>query len=125
MTKMVHRPAPSHDAGDSRGEAKASTTEARLVEKLCLRNHKDQVWDVCFSNDGTRLASSGADKTTVIYQLDSFEVVHVLSGHSGGIANASWSPDDSKIVTCSQDNTARVWDTTACSPFPTFLGSRI
>lgn len=103
MTKSVHRPAPSSGAV-------LHKAKPRLTEKCSLQHHKDEVWDVCFSHDGSRLASSGADGSTIIYEVDSFKVLNVLTGHSAGIGAASWSPDDSKIVTCSQDSTARVWD---------------
>ena len=114
MTKTVRKPAADSSASDAKVEAK----QARLVEKFCLKYHQDEVWDVCFSNDGTRLASSGADKTTIIYEVDKFTVLHILRRHSAGIGSASWSPDDSKIVTCSQDDTAHVWDTAVSPKFP-------
>ena len=34
----------------------------------------------------------------------------VLRGHADAVSFAAWSPDDSTVVTCSGDNTARVWD---------------
>jgi WD40 repeat protein len=115
MTKTVRKTAPESGAVT----AKVETKQVQLAEKFCLKHHKDEVWDVCFSNDGTKLASSGADKTTIIYQVDDdFKVLHILSGHSGGIGSSSWSPDDTKLVTCCQDNTARMWDTAVSSSFP-------
>jgi WD40 repeat protein/tRNA A-37 threonylcarbamoyl transferase component Bud32 len=33
-----------------------------------------------------------------------------LKGHTGAVRSASFSPDGSRIVTASQDNTAKVWD---------------
>ena len=102
MTKLAHR------------QARAATAPKKTIELTqihSLKHHTDEVWDVCFSHDATRLASSGADKTTIIYSVETFQVLHKLCGHSGGIGCASWSPDDSKIVTCSQDYTAMVWDT--------------
>jgi len=34
----------------------------------------------------------------------------VLRGHTGGVLYASYSPDGTKIVTASEDDTARIWD---------------
>ena len=34
----------------------------------------------------------------------------VLTGHDGPISSAAFSPDGTRIVTASNDNTARVWD---------------
>ena len=111
MTKTVRKTAPASDAVGSKVPAK----QAQLNEKLFIKLHKDEVWDVCFSNDGTRLASSGADNTTLIYNVDNFAVLYILEGHSKGIGSLAWSPDDSRMVTCSQDYTARVWDTSVSS----------
>ena len=33
-----------------------------------------------------------------------------LKGHTNGVRGAAFSPDGSHVVTASQDNTARVWD---------------
>jgi WD40 repeat protein len=33
-----------------------------------------------------------------------------LKGHTGPVTSASFSPDGSRIVTASWDNTAKVWD---------------
>jgi len=38
------------------------------------------------------------------------EQVSELKGHSGGVRSVSFSPDGSKIVSGSDDNTIRVWD---------------
>lgn len=80
-----------------------------------LKKHNGQVWQVKFSNDGSRLASCGGDGTVVIWQVGSFEVLLVLSNHEDGVGSFSWSPDDSMIVTCSQDRKARLWDSNVSS----------
>jgi WD40 repeat protein len=35
----------------------------------------------------------------------------VLTGHAHRVVTATYSPDGKRIVTASEDNTARVWDT--------------
>ena len=78
---------------------------------LELDKHTGEVWQVQFSHDGLRLASCGSDRSAVIYDVGSFEVLHVLSEHEDGVCSLAWSPDDSMIVTCSQDKRARLWNT--------------
>lgn len=74
----------------------------------------DEVWHCGFSHDGSKLVTAGQDRNVLIYDTNTFTVIHRLVGHTEGVAFASWSPDDSKIITCSQDTTARVWNAEVC-----------
>ncbi len=61
------------------------------------------------------LAASGSDSVVVIYDTSSsafrsFGVRNFLRGHGLGIVHVSWSPDDSRLITCSQDHLAKVWN---------------
>ncbi|OTA94806.1 hypothetical protein M434DRAFT_20608 [Hypoxylon sp. CO27-5] len=83
---------------------------------LELDEHEDQVWQVVFSHDGTKLASCGQGKQVIIWDVPSFEPLHILKDHDDGVGNVAWSWDDSMLVTCCQDRYARLWDvkTGAC-----------
>lgn len=77
-----------------------------------LDKHAGEVWQVRFSNDGTRLASCGLDKNVFIWRVPSFDVLHRLEAHDGGeVCNLAWSPDDTMIVTCGRDRYAKIWNT--------------
>ena len=80
-----------------------------------------EVWFLEFSHYGSRLATSGQDRAIIIYDALTFKELHSLNGHGAHIAYVAWSPDDSKLISCSQDKTARVWDTDVRRPFPTFF----
>lgn len=69
-----------------------------------------EIWQVVFSHDGSRLASSGSDGSVIIYEVGSFEVVHTLAEHESGVCSISWSPDDLLLVTGSTDKQARLWN---------------
>ena len=75
-----------------------------------LEDHSGEVWFVKFSHDGTRLASAGQDGTVIIYEVPSFEIHCTLAAHEDGVGAIAWSPDDSMIVTSSQDKRARLWN---------------
>jgi WD repeat-containing protein 26 len=77
---------------------------------LELSQHKDEVWYLEFSHDGTKLATTGADNNVIIYNTATFVVQHRLTDHGRSVVYATWSPDDSKLITCSLDNKARMWD---------------
>lgn len=79
-----------------------------------LRNHKDEVWYLKFSNNGNMLASASKDETVVIYDTttNNYRALHYLRDHNSGIAHVAWSPDDTKLITCSaaQECQAKIWD---------------
>ena len=77
---------------------------------LELDKHSGEVWQLQFSHDGSRLATCGGDGTAIIYEVGSFEVLHILADHEEGVCSLAWSPDDSLIVTCSRDKRARLWN---------------
>jgi WD40 repeat protein len=76
-----------------------------------LEKHTGEVWQIRFSHDGSRLATCGSDGSAIIYEVRSFEAIHILTDHEGGVCSLAWSPDDSMLVTCSQDKRARLWNT--------------
>lgn len=82
-----------------------------LCTVLELSESVGEVWCIEFSHDGTMLAASGEDPTVIIYDTKDFRVRHKLADHNGFVAYVAWSPDDTKLITCSHDNIARVWDT--------------
>lgn len=75
-----------------------------------LDKHTGEVWQVQFSHDGSRLASTGMDGSVIIYEVGSFEVIRSLPTNDSGVCSLAWSPDDSMIVTCCQDKRARLWN---------------
>ncbi|KAF2021181.1 glycoside hydrolase family 1 protein [Aaosphaeria arxii CBS 175.79] len=78
-----------------------------------LRHHKDEVWYLKYSHDGTKLASASKDNTLVIYETVTYKPILFLTEHQAGVTHLAWSPDDSKIISCcAQDEcSARIWDT--------------
>lgn len=76
-----------------------------------LKDHDDEVWYLEFSHDGNYLASSSADKTVIIWNVnDNFAVKSRLRGHEKGVVLVNWSPDDSMVLSSSQDNLAILWN---------------
>jgi WD repeat-containing protein 26 len=82
-----------------------------------LDKHTGEVWQVKFSNDGTRLATCGGDGTAIIYDVGTWEVLQTLAAHESGVCSLAWSPDDSMIVTCGRDKFATLWNANVRSNF--------
>ena len=75
-----------------------------------LSGVRGEIWQVRYSHDGTKLAASGSDERVMVWDSETWEVILELPDHKSGVGNFAWSPDDSVIVTCSQDRQARIWD---------------
>ncbi|KAK3365871.1 WD domain-containing protein [Lasiosphaeria ovina] len=81
-----------------------------LVE--LVNQDQQEVWQVRFSNNGSRLASCGMDQNVYIYAVPSFEVLHRIVAHEGSdVCNIAWSPDDKTLITCGKDRYAKIWNT--------------
>jgi WD repeat-containing protein 1 (actin-interacting protein 1) len=87
-------------------------------EKSDKKSHKGSYINcIRFSPDGSKYCSVGSDKKVVIYNTEDGAVLKTLAGkapmfkkgHKGGVYGCSW-VDDSNILTCSADKTARVWN---------------
>ena len=63
------------------------------------------------------LASASKDKTAIIWQVQRQEQRLVkkltLTGHTESIAYLAWSPDDTMLATCGNDNSLRVWSSSS------------
>ena len=81
------------------------------LQSILHLSQNAEIWYLAFSHDGSRLATSGQDKVITIYDAFTFKELYTLSGHRAYVAFFAWSPDDSKLVSCSHDRTARIWDT--------------
>jgi serine/threonine protein kinase len=62
-----------------------------------------------WSHHSVRIAAGGNDATTHIFDANTGNLLKTLPTVS--IFGASWSPDDSRLVTADADKTARVWST--------------
>ncbi|KAG6816851.1 hypothetical protein H0H87_002337 [Tephrocybe sp. NHM501043] len=82
-----------------------------------LQGHKDFVSSVSFSPDSRLLVSGSADKTAIVWDVQSSHMVTSLKGHSRELNSVMYSPDGRYIASASADFTTRVWD--ALTYFPT------
>jgi WD40 repeat protein len=84
--------------------------DAQTGQELFTFGHTDQVLHAAWSSDGTRIVTTGRDKTAKMWDADTGTELLTLSGHTGWVEHAAWNPDDTRIVTASADKTAKVWD---------------
>jgi WD40 repeat protein len=91
------------DAADGRPRARLPGSGRRLG---CLR----------FSNDGARFVTTSATPDSVwtvhVWEVATGRPLLALRGHCGAVSHAAFSRDDRRLVSASDDLTARVWDAT-------------
>jgi WD40 repeat protein len=87
-----------------------------------LPAHPDSaVVDLAFSPDGTRLATGAFSGMTKVWRISErsdtgetgtvgLEELFTLIGHTTGVYGVAFSPDDTRLVTASEDGAANVWD---------------
>ena len=72
---------------------------------------KATVTDLNFSTDGTTLATTDYEAVNLWNITDGVNIATFL-GHSGWVNSASFSPDNSSLISGGDDGTLRLWDVT-------------
>ncbi len=87
-----------------------------------------RVWEV---TSGKLLATLAAghedgmehyDKTTIWREIASLKVIATIAGHKGFVAHAAFSPEGQRVVTISDDNTAKLWEAASGKLLATLAG---
>jgi WD40 repeat protein len=90
------------------------------LKSLSLR-HAGAITSVTFSNDERFIATSSADRSARIWNVDTGEPIGLPLEHRAQVTFAAISPCNRYVATCSADNTARVWTTHAGEPVTPWL----
>ncbi|KAG8578473.1 hypothetical protein GDO81_010505 [Engystomops pustulosus] len=80
------------------------------LARLAVRPHTDAVFHACFSRDGQKIASVGADKTLQVFKSGTGENLLSIEAHDDEVLCCAFSADDRYIATCSVDKKVKVWN---------------
>jgi WD40 repeat protein len=81
-----------------------------------MRGHGNQVTQVTFSPDGTRIASCARDSTVRLWNGVTGDLIATLEGQRGWVTHARFSPDGKRLASAAQDHTVRIWDAATGAP---------
>ncbi len=104
----------------TRNAIKIIDTEA--AARVGLVGHAARVTSVAFSPDGTRLASSAADKMIMIWDVSTGEQLITIRGHAQGVTSVAFSPDGARLASASMDKTIRLWNASTGEHLETIRG---
>lgn len=97
----------------------ASTGKLRKT----LVGHRSLVSGLAFSRDGKRLASSSRDKSAIVFDVLTGEVLRRLEGsHGDWISDVEWGPGDRTLLTAGKDGLAIKWDVASATESARFVG---
>ncbi|KAJ3575235.1 hypothetical protein NP233_g1241 [Leucocoprinus birnbaumii] len=87
--------------------------EKRLVRQY--RCHQDCCLDAEWLDD-TTFVTAGADGNIYVMKIDEPEPIKRISGHTDEINQLKCNPSRTRLASCSDDNTARVWNVEKIEP---------
>jgi WD40 repeat protein len=92
------------------GEIKVFDVASGKMVTDIKNGHSDTVFGVCFSPDGTKLATCAADKFVKVFEVPSGKFVRSFEGHTHHVLDVGWKADGKVLASAGADNTIKVWD---------------
>ena len=87
-----------------------TSARAEAPEPITLKGHTGEVWSVCFSPDGKRLASASDDKTVKVWDTQTGQESLTLKGHTAAVTSVCFSTDGKRLASASKDGTVKIWN---------------
>ncbi|XP_049854679.1 protein FAN-like [Schistocerca gregaria] len=82
-----------------------------LVAEL---EHDARITCLSIASNNKRLVSGTKDGDLLLWSLENYTLERKLPGHQGTVFAASFSPDESKLISCSEDRTFKIFDLSSC-----------
>ncbi|XP_065909488.1 chromatin assembly factor 1 subunit B-like [Dysidea avara] len=89
----------------------AVNQETWTITKI-LRGHQQDIYDLCWSHDSTKLISASVNHTGVVWDIAQAIQLAVLSEHQLYVQGVAWDPIGCYLATLSSDKMMRVYTAT-------------
>jgi WD40 repeat protein/tetratricopeptide (TPR) repeat protein len=97
-----------------------------MVQVRTLDQHRDQINSLAYRPRGDQLVSASDDKTAIVWNVETGEVVSTFAGHADKIECVNWHPNGQQIVSTSRDdNSIRFWDPATASEVAAAIEDRV
>ncbi|KAK8806978.1 hypothetical protein WA158_003737 [Blastocystis sp. Blastoise] len=98
-------------------------TSSLPAPTMLLTGHTDAVYTLKFSPEGQHLATGGADKQILLWDVyGDCQNFGVLEGHKNAISEVCWSSDGMSLYSGAADSLVMGWDTAYCKCVRKFKG---
>ena len=81
-----------------------------LTDPIYLAGHRDKIFSLAWSPDGSSLASGGRDLEVRIWRRSDYSCLFVYSGQQAYTLSLAWSPDGQLLASGASDGTVHVWE---------------
>ncbi|XP_037080491.1 chromatin assembly factor 1 subunit B-like [Pollicipes pollicipes] len=75
-----------------------------------LRGHLQDVYDLCWSQDGSYIISGAVDNTAIIWDVQKGVKMKILNGHDSFVQGVAWDPQNKVVATLSCDRHCRIFN---------------
>ncbi|MBL9176074.1 MAG: DUF1553 domain-containing protein [Verrucomicrobiales bacterium] len=116
ITAMDYAPDGTTLAIADRGNGQAgflrllSTNQTLGSPVASWRAHRDTVYDLEFSRDGSRLLTAGGDQLVKVWDTTTRAELAVLEGHTAQVLAAAFNTNATQVVSGGADRQLKVWD---------------
>jgi WD40 repeat protein len=86
----------------------------KLKVSMRCRKHKDSINALAFSPSGQLVASGSADRTIILWNAVSGQILRQIDAHSGQVLSLSFAPDGKMIASGSEDCMVKMWPVEGC-----------
>lgn len=88
----------------------SSVSNGQKPKLILPIGHTEVITSAIYSPDGTKILTTSADHTAILWDAESGKLLSILDNHQDWISDGSFSADGKMIITASKDKTAKLWN---------------